>query len=147
MIIQSEIVGLAELKRLAAAADKGGHHIYTSIRDSNNWATNDAFIDAATPETVLALIAENELLCSRADTAECRLEVSEDTLRTIRRCLRQAEGDIDQNRELVAALRLFVAASYPVSTEIDKRGHRWCEAWLDDALEGARNAMRKVPGQ
>ena len=147
MGIQSDIAGHADLKRLAAAADKGGHHIYTHARDSNNSVANAVFICAATPEAVLALIAENELLRARVNTIECQLEVSEDTLRTIRRCLHQAEGDIDQNRELVDALRLFVAASYPVSAEIDKRGHRWCEAWLDEALEGARKAMTKAPGQ
>lgn len=31
-------------------------------------------------------------------------------------------------------LRLFTGAAYPVSTEIDPRGYRWSEAYLDAAL-------------
>jgi len=147
MGIQTDIADLAELKRLAGAAEKGGQHIYTHHRDSNEWAANSAFISAARPEVVLALIAENESLRTTENTTACRLEVSEDTLRTIRRCLHQAEGDIDQNRELVDALRLFMGGCYPVSTEIDRRGHRWTEAYLDDALHAARMAMAKAAGK
>lgn len=50
----------------------------------------------AAREGVLALIAENEALRASKHTVECRFEVSEDTLETIRGCLRAAEGDIDQ---------------------------------------------------
>ena len=144
MTVQGENLDLAKLKRLAGAASKGGEHIYVFGRDSNNWAANAEFVSAASPEIVLALIEENDSLRARANTAECRLDVSEDTLRTIRGCLRQAEGDIDQNRELVDALRFFLGACYPVSTEIDKRGYRWSEAYLDEALEAARKAMKKA---
>jgi len=58
MGIQTDIADLAELKRLADAAEKGGQHIYTHPRDSNQWAANRDFIGAASPETVLALIAQ-----------------------------------------------------------------------------------------
>jgi len=44
---------------------------------------------AASPATILSLLAEIHSL-------ECRLEVSEDTLGVIRGCLKAAEGDIDQ---------------------------------------------------
>lgn len=37
-----------------------------------------------------------------------------------------------------SALRLFVGAAYPVSTDIDPRGYRWCEKYLDQALSKAR---------
>jgi len=35
------------------------------------------------------------------------------------------------------ALRMFIGAAYPVSTDIDPRGYRWCEAYLDQALAQA----------
>ncbi len=31
-------------------------------------------------------------------------------------------------------LRMMVGCAYPVSTEIDPRGYRWSEAYLDEAL-------------
>lgn len=43
------------------------------------------------------------------------------------------------------ALRIFIGCAYPVSTEIDLRGHRWSEAYLDQALETARAALAAVP--
>ena len=53
--------------------------------------------------------------------------------------------------ELVEALRIFVGCALPVSTEIDKRGHRWTEAYLDQALPIGiaaleRAALSRAPG-
>lgn len=49
-----------ELKKAAEVAEKGGHHIYTNPRDSNNWNLNEQFIKLASPAAVLALLAELE---------------------------------------------------------------------------------------
>jgi hypothetical protein len=43
------------------------------------------------------------------------------------------------------ALTLFVKAAYPVSTDIDPRGHRWSEAYLDQALAAAERALAQEP--
>lgn len=53
----------------------------------------------------------------------------------------------DVTQELLEALRVFVSCSFPVSTEIDERGHRWTEAYLDQALPIARAAIAKAEGQ
>jgi hypothetical protein len=50
------------------------------------------------------------------------------------------------NAELLEALRVFVSCSLPVSTEIDERGHRWTEAYLNQALPMARAAIAKAEG-
>jgi hypothetical protein len=133
MSIQGEIAVLAELKRLATDADHFGQHIYMHPRDSHNWAANTAFVVAASPEAVLALIgkheraaddshrnreyfadqvercdklkAENTALQAAITGIECRFEVSEDTLKVIRACLRSAEGDIDRMRAENESLR------------------------------------------
>lgn len=49
-----------------------------------------------------------------------------------------------QRDELLAALRVFVSCALPVSTKIDERGHRWTEAYLDQALLNARAAIKAV---
>ena len=41
------------------------------------------------------------------------------------------------------ALRLFMGAAYPVSTDIDPRGYRWSEAYLDAALAAAQKEQSK----
>lgn len=43
------------------------------------------------------------------------------------------------------ALTLFVKSVYLVSTDIDPRGHRWCEAYLDQALKAAERALAQEP--
>lgn len=46
-----------------------------------------------------------------------------------------------QARELEALraqLRLFTGATYPVSTDIDPRGYRWSEAYLDAAMQSSK---------
>jgi hypothetical protein len=53
----SEVAGMEELALLAKAANKAPHHIYTNARDDNNWRANADFHAAASPDTVLALIA------------------------------------------------------------------------------------------
>lgn len=57
------------------------------------------------PDVVLDLLAEIEKLEAAKNTVECRFEVSEDTLSTIRGCLREAEIDIDQLKAENEALR------------------------------------------
>lgn len=37
-----------------------------------------------------------------------------------------------------AVLRMFERSAYPVATEIDPRGYRWSEAWLDEAYAALR---------
>jgi hypothetical protein len=63
-----------ELKRLAERAEKNGHHIYMDGRDSSNWLSNALYVSAATPEAILALIAENEGLHAQhsRDSGELR---------------------------------------------------------------------------
>ena len=46
-----------------------------------------------------------------------------------------AAGEIVRLRE---ALDLFTRSAYPVSEEINPRGHNWCEAYLDQALVNVR---------
>lgn len=59
------------------------------------------------PDVVLDLLAEIEKLEAAKNTVECRFEVSEDTLSTIRGCLREAEIDIDQLKAENEALRKY----------------------------------------
>jgi hypothetical protein len=59
---------------------------------------------------------------------------------------RQSASLIAAAPELLEALRVFVSCSLPVSTEIDERGHRWTEAYLDQALPIARAAIAKAEG-
>lgn len=47
---------LPDLRALAAAADKGGEHIYTHWRDSNAAKANEAWCRAASPELVIGLL-------------------------------------------------------------------------------------------
>lgn len=49
--------------------------------------------------------------------------------------------------ELIAALRIFVGCAYPVATEINKRGHNWSEAYLDEALPIARALLARIEGK
>jgi hypothetical protein len=42
------------------------------------------------------------------------------------------------------ALRLFVGAAYPVSPQIDPRGHRWSDAYLEQALPVAVDALSAI---
>ena len=45
-----------DLRALAAAADKGGEHIYTHWRDSNSAKANEAWHRAASPDLVIGLL-------------------------------------------------------------------------------------------
>ena len=97
-------------------------------------AQNAEFAAAASPATVMALLAEIERL-------ECRLEVSEDTLECIRGCLRAAESDIDQlkaenealvqSRDRAAKLLEQLESQHSelraalVSVERDAERYRW----------------------
>jgi hypothetical protein len=58
--------------------------------------------------------------------------------------IRELRAEVEALRH---ALRAFVGCQYPVSTEIDERGYRWSEAYLDEALSIANAALRgKEPG-
>lgn len=41
----------------------------------------------------------------------------------------------------VELLRIVIGCAYPVSTEIDPRGYRWSEAYLDQALPHVKAAL------
>ena len=65
------------LRTLAAAADKGGEHIYTHWRDSNAAKANEAWHRAVSPELVTGLldrIAELEAQQERKPLAEEQIE-------------------------------------------------------------------------
>ena len=47
-----------DLERLAKAANSGPHHIYTNPRDDNNRKANEDFHAAASPDLILAFIAQ-----------------------------------------------------------------------------------------
>lgn len=49
--------------------------------------------------------------------------------------------------ELHEALRIFVGCAYPVSPEINPRGHNWSEGWLDEALANARTVLKAHESQ
>ena len=49
-----------------------------------------------------------------------------------------------QIEALRAQLRLFTGAAYPVSTDIDPRGYRWSEAYLDAALQASETGGKAV---
>jgi hypothetical protein len=43
---------------------------------------------------------------------------------------------------LEAALRQARSCAYPVSTEIDPRGHRWSDAYLDQLLPAINDLLK-----
>jgi len=45
---------------------------------------------------------------------------------------------------LRGALRIFTGAAYPVSVEINDRGHAWSEAYLDQALQEANEILSRT---
>lgn len=51
----------------------------------------------------------------------------------------------DDVARLAEALRLMIGAATPVATEIDARGYAWSEAYLDQALPTAREALAPSP--
>lgn len=62
------------------------------VRTDEQCRINAAFIAEANPATVLALLAEN-------NKTACRLEVSEDTLKVVRACLKTAEAELDKLKD------------------------------------------------
>jgi Lar family restriction alleviation protein len=50
-------------------------------------------------------------------------------------------GTVPEAGKIDEALRIFINAQYPVSTEINPRGYAWSEAYLDQALPIARAAL------
>lgn len=98
---------------------------------------------------VLQLKAENKSLHSEKHTVECRFEVSDDTLSTIRGCLRSAEGDIDKlkaenealRNDLESHKRMLLAAACDIGAIGEALG-----ADMDDdgsAIEGLAQDLRQ----
>lgn len=107
------IIDKAQLKAIADASLTGDWYEAGDLRYEDRKTgdihglhhDDDRFIVATSPATVLTLLAEIEKLEAARHTIECRFEVSEDTLSTIRGCLREAESDIDQLKAENEALR------------------------------------------
>lgn len=49
--------------------------------------------------------------------------------------------------ELLEALRIFLNAAVPASTDIKAKGYDWCEAYLDEARTIAVEAIAKARGE
>lgn len=49
--------------------------------------------------------------------------------------------------ELAEALRYFQHAKYAVSTEIDERGYRWSDAYLDQAIKRADAILARIDAE
>lgn len=56
--------------------------------------------------------------------------------------LNEAATEIERLRAhceaMAGALNTFVRSAYPVAPEINRRGHNWCEAYLDVARDSAQ---------
>jgi chromosome segregation ATPase len=76
-----------------------------------------------------ALLTERDQLKAGLNTADCRLEVSQDTLECVRGCLRSAEADIDQLR----AENVGLKTGYAAHEEEAKRLRGEIEALRKDA--------------
>lgn len=82
------------------------------------------------------LVFRNKLLRERPDLPADRIP-AHDAIISLQRKRDQLKAENE-------ALRLFLGACYPVSREIDERGYRWSEAYLDQALASAHAAMGQV---
>ena len=51
----------------------------------------------------------------------------------------------DRIESLEAALRQARSCAYPVATEIDPRGYRWSEAYLDQLLPAINDLLNDTP--
>jgi transcription antitermination factor NusG len=109
----SDDVGMA--KAFAAEVERleSFKTAYTEWSEKTDWARSGStasewgkHLADVIKERFDALKAENTALRATNNTVECRFEVSEDTLKVIRGCLRSAEGDIDRLREENEALRV-----------------------------------------
>lgn len=89
--------------------------------------------------TILALIAEIERI-----ELVSRLSCNHDAYMAV---LAERDQLKAENEALRSALRAFTGARYPVSLQIDMRGHRWSEPYLDEAMELAKRAMAKEVSQ
>ena len=58
--------------------------------------------------------------------------------------LRDAKVTVEK---LIEALDIVERCAYAVSTEIDARGYRWSEAYLDQALPIVQEALALAKGQ
>lgn len=57
---------------------------------------------------------------------------------TLEAALAARDAEVARLRE---AVKIFLRCAYPVTTEIDRRGHSWSEAYLDEALPIASAAL------
>ncbi|MCD9087395.1 hypothetical protein [Stenotrophomonas sp. SY1] len=73
------------------------------------------------------------------DPKKATTYAEDEALRAITAALRAApEGFVLVPGEV---LRMMVGCAYPVSTEIDPRGYRWSEAYLDEARPHMQAAL------
>lgn len=94
-----------------------------------------------------ALRAADEKLPEAARLIRDHLEALLERIATLRYAADRGNlraGEAERERDaLREALDIFVRCAYPVSKEIDPRGHVWCMGWLDQALSSARVALKK----
>jgi len=100
------------------------------------WLTENA-IDA--PWTALAVAAGAALPFIAYAFAQ-GVDGAEEAGRAIEGALQANEPDADVHVP-VELLGMVIGCAYPVSTEIDPRGYRWSEAYLDQALPHVKAAL------
>lgn len=70
-------LNIQSLRELSIKATPGeGQHVYTNPRDDNNWRNNEAFIAAANPAVVLALLDRLALAEAVVEAARTFIEAS-----------------------------------------------------------------------
>ncbi|QRO34014.1 hypothetical protein [Chromobacterium violaceum] len=98
---------ITALRAAAAAATPGPHHIYTHMRDDNNWKANEEWHQAAAPDVFLSLLADleamaQELLAYRADSS---LDTAGATIRAQAARIAELERDAaTRDAEIASAL-------------------------------------------
>lgn len=81
----------------------------------------------------------------QADARGVETNHSVPNLPEVYRLRRHIEAQADELANMREALNCFVRGQYPVSPEINPRGHNWCEPYLDEALLIARAALGAKP--
>lgn len=118
----------AELRTLATAAEGNGAHIYTHPRDSERWASNIEWLNAASPVVVLALLDRVQEL---------------DDLNT--QLCEQADAAANAYRELEAQL----AAQKPLTADDIKEpqdGTHWRVVWWNESCRMLLPATKRLDG-
>jgi len=98
-------------------------------------------------EALADLIAERDRLNRLLDEAVKRNDQMTDWYTAAQQKAVDTEAERDRLRadvrELVEFVRQFNGCAYPVAKEIDPRGHRWSEIWLDHALRVSTALLAK----